>query len=285
MLRSETFTIAHGEIAGLTVGDVRQSDYSVLFLHGWLDNAASFIRVISFLQQLAPEGHFCAIDLPGHGLSSHKPAANYYSFHDYIDDVYQVLHNLSPNRLVLVGHSLGALIASCYSAAFPEQVAGLVQIEGFLPLAEDPVDSVQRLRQGVLSRQRVRRKPTRYYYSVEEAIEHRARVNQLPAELIEPVVRRGLHHVGTQWQWRHDNKLLCDSLYRQTPQHARAVMNNIVCPHHVILGDQGFASLQTDLTDYIGQPSQSSIVAGGHHCHLQQPLLVAELILGLVNKI
>lgn len=31
MLRSETFTIAHGEIAGLTVGDVRQSDYSVLF--------------------------------------------------------------------------------------------------------------------------------------------------------------------------------------------------------------------------------------------------------------
>lgn len=284
MLRSETFTIAYGEIAGLTVGDVRQSDYSVLFLHGWLDNAASFIPVISLLQQLAPEGHFCTIDLPGHGLSSHKSAANY-SFHDYIDDVYQVLHNLSPNRLVLVGHSLGALIASCYSAAFPEQVAGLVQIEGFLPLTEDAVDSVQRLRKGVLSRQRIRRKPTRSYSSVEEAIEHRARVNQLPGELIEPVVRRGLHQVGAQWRWRHDNKLLCDSLYRQTLQHAQAVMDNIVCPHHVILGDQGFASLQTDLTHYSGLHGQSSLIAGGHHCHLQQPLQVAELILGLVNKI
>lgn len=126
---STTYLLDQGQLAAIEVGNAEMAEVSVIFIHGWLDNAASFLSLMPALHALAPKLHLCAVDLPGHGFSSHK--AGYSAFHDYIDDLDQLLLNLSPNKPVLVGHSLGALIASCYSAAFPEQVSGLVQIEGF----------------------------------------------------------------------------------------------------------------------------------------------------------
>lgn len=284
MFSPHSYSIDHGQIAGLALGSSEQAEVSVLFLHGWLDNAASFQTVMRHLHQLAPQWHLCAVDLPGHGLSSHKSVGSYYPFHDYIDDIHQLLLTISPNRLVLVGHSLGALIASCYSAAFPEQVAGLVQIEGLAPLAESSENSVERIRRGVISRQRLRRKAERYYLNLTDAIQHRSSVNQLPMHLIEPIVVRGIQQVNERWYWRHDRKLKSDSLYRQSFAHAQQILENIVCPHQLILGDQGFESLKQEISH--AHPSiNPCIISGGHHCHLQQPVQVAELIFGLVNKI
>ncbi len=141
---STTYLLEQGQLAAIEVGNAKMAEVSVIFIHGWLDNAASFLSLMPALHALAPKLHLCAVDLPGHGFSSHK--AGYSAFHDYIDDLDQLLLNLSPNKPVLVGHSLGALIASCYSAAFPEQVSGLVQIEGFGPLSEPATHSVTRLR-------------------------------------------------------------------------------------------------------------------------------------------
>ncbi|NAW69427.1 alpha/beta fold hydrolase [Vibrio sp. V27_P1S3P104] len=285
MLQSHTYALDYGQLAGLTIGCPKQAEVTLVFLHGWLDNAASFQTVIEALHPLAPNWALCAIDLPGHGLSSHKSSASYYPFHDYIDDIYQLLLTISPNRLILVGHSLGALIASCYSAVFPEQVAGLVQIEGLAPLIESPENSLVRWRKGVISRHRLRRKSERYYSSLPAALQHRARVNQLPMHLLEPIVRRGIWQVEGKWQWRYDKKLTTESLYRQSLPHAQQVMEQIVCPHLVILGEHGFASLEQDVANYWHAKMEKQIISGGHHCHLQQPLQVAELIFGLVNKI
>lgn len=151
---STTYLLDQGQLAAIEVGNAEMAEVSVIFIHGWLDNAASFLSLMPALHALAPKLHLCAVDLPGHGFSSHK--AGYSAFHDYIDDLDQLLLNLSPNKPVLVGHSLGALIASCYSAAFPEQVSGLVQIEGFGPLSEPATHSVTRLRQGIRSRHALR---------------------------------------------------------------------------------------------------------------------------------
>jgi pimeloyl-ACP methyl ester carboxylesterase len=276
--------ILNGHIATIEYGCSETAELSVVFLHGWLDNAASFESVMASLHALNPNWHLCAIDLPGHGLSSHKEASNFYPFHDYIDDVYQFLANLSPNRLVLVGHSLGALIASCYSAAFPEQVSGLVQIEGYGPLAEKAQDTVSRLREGVLSRQRIRRKPTRVMLSEQEAIERRAKVNQIESELIAPIILRGLEAHQSGWIWRHDVKLQSQSLYRMSFEHAESFRLQVTCPQLVILGDEGFSYLQSFQLDASGS-THFEMIEGGHHCHLQAPSRVSNLIFGLVNKI
>lgn len=285
MMRQDTYRdIADGHIAAIEYGNAETAEISVVFLHGWLDNAASFESVMVELHKQHSDLHLCAIDFPGHGLSSRKNDGHFYPFHDYIDDVYQYLVKLSPNRLVLVGHSLGALVASCYSAAFPEQVTGLVQIEGYGPLAESPQNTVSRLREGVLSRQRIRRKPTRAMQSVQEAIDRRAKVNQIDASLIAPIIHRGVTETDTGYEWKHDVNLQSQSLYRMSQQHADVFRQHIRCPQLIILGEQGFSYLQSfqhDVSDF----SQVEMIEGGHHCHLQDPFRVANLIFGLVNKI
>ncbi|MCG9679659.1 alpha/beta hydrolase [Vibrio sp. Isolate24] len=282
--RDTRYSIADGHITAIEYGDSQASDCSIVFIHGWLDNAASFESVMQALHQSAPFLHLCAIDLPGHGHSSHKSGSNFYPFHDYIDDVYQFLAKLSPNRLVLVGHSLGALIASCYSAAFPEQISGLVQIEGRGPLAEEESKTVSRLREGVLSRQRIRNKPTRAFDSDTTAIDVRAKINQISPELISPVVKRALARTDDGWVWRHDEKLQSQSLYRMSFEHAQSVCQQIVCPQIIVLGEQGFPHLQKPTND-ASMNTDVVTVPGGHHCHLQVPSRVSNLIFGLVNKI
>ncbi|MCG9639131.1 alpha/beta hydrolase [Vibrio sp. Isolate34] len=280
----KSYSLASGKLATQQIGNPETTATTVVFIHGWLDNSASFSSVLSNLETLSPNSHLVAIDLFGHGFSSHK-SGSYYPFHDYIDDLHQLVTKLSANRLVLVGHSLGALIASCYSAAFPEKVSGLIQIEGHGPLSEAPQETVSRLRDGVLSRLRQRRKPSRPLASLEDAIKLRAHANQINAGLIAPIVERGIVELDNFWQWRCDPNLKCDSLYRMSQVHAEAIMAAIECPQLIVLGNDGFRHLQHNRYKSAHSPLNIETVPGGHHCHLESPELVSELILGVVNKI
>ena len=143
---------------------------------------------------------------------------------------------------------------------------------------------MERLREGVKSRQRIRRKPERAMATIEEAIARRAAVNHLAPELIAPVVKRGLVRGEQGWLWRHDKRLQADSLYRMPFESAEQFRQHIVCPQLILLGEQGFAALKQAKPVAKGDVEIRTI-AGGHHCHLQQPKVVAERIFGLVNKI
>ena len=280
----KSYSLASGTLATQQIGNPETTVTTVVFIHGWLDNSASFSSVIANLQTSLPDYQLIAIDLFGHGFSSHK-SGSYYPFHDYIDDLHQLVTKLSSNRLVLVGHSLGALIASCYSAAFPEKVSGLIQIEGHGPLSEAPHETVSRLRDGVLSRLRQRRKPSRPLASLEDAIKLRVHANQIKAELIAPIVERGIAEFENSWQWRCDPNLKCDSLYRMSQTHAEVIMAAIECPQLIVLGNDGFRHLQHNRYKSAHSSLHIETIPGGHHCHLESPELVSELILGVVNKI
>lgn len=141
------------------------------------------------------------------------------------------------------------------------------------------------MRQGIRSRHALRNAKPRGYASFEHALRHRALANQLPAELLRPLVERGIYQHDEQWFWRHDLKLKADSLYRMTPEHAAQVHESIRCPQQVILGSQGFATLKQQAQNPEFATIPIATVTGGHHCHLEQPQAVAELIFGLVNKI
>ncbi len=68
-----------GNVAGLAYGP--SDGDPVLGLHGWLDNANTFIEVAKYL---TPGIRFVAIDLPGHGFSSHKPPGSSYTMFNYV---------------------------------------------------------------------------------------------------------------------------------------------------------------------------------------------------------
>jgi pimeloyl-ACP methyl ester carboxylesterase len=96
-------------------------------IHGAGSSSVMYMDVV---RRVSPRRRVVAIDLPGHGQSDrwHPPAE--VSIDMYRDAVGTVCANLQIARAVLVGHSMGTLIALAAAAAWPERVAGLVLVNG-----------------------------------------------------------------------------------------------------------------------------------------------------------
>ena len=83
-------------------------DEPMLAFHGWLDNAATFDNLAPLLNQ----HRVISIDLPGHGFSQHRPVGSAYHFSDLIIDIIEVIDVLCLEKVSLLGHSMGAGVAS-----------------------------------------------------------------------------------------------------------------------------------------------------------------------------
>jgi len=72
--------------------------------------------------------HLVALDQRGHGLSDWAvPPA--YTCRDYVSDLEGVIEQTVPGRVILVGHSMGALHALDYAAHHPERAAAVVHAD------------------------------------------------------------------------------------------------------------------------------------------------------------
>ena len=120
-------------LAALAWGDPEQPP--MLALHGWLDNAGSFSAIAPLL---AKDHYVVAIDLRGHGRSSHLPPGVWYHYVDYFDDLRATLDRFGWARATLLGHSLGGTLASLFAAAYPERVEALLLVEALGPLTVPP---------------------------------------------------------------------------------------------------------------------------------------------------
>ena len=96
---------ARGRIAALRSGN--PDGPKLLALHGWLDNAASFVPLMPELGAF----DLVALDLPGHGASAHRMPGYDYVFVDWIHDVLDVLDALGWERAHLLAHPIGRAIA------------------------------------------------------------------------------------------------------------------------------------------------------------------------------
>ncbi|XP_054845226.1 serine hydrolase-like protein 2 isoform X2 [Eublepharis macularius] len=130
MISELKFLVPWGHIAAKAWGPPQGRP--VLCLHGWLDNANTFDRLIPLLPK---DCYYTAIDFGGHGLSSHRPPGFPYHFFDYVGDVRRVVAELKWNRFTLMGHSLGGSVAGMFSCIFPDMVDKLILVEsyGFFP--------------------------------------------------------------------------------------------------------------------------------------------------------
>ncbi|XP_031512090.1 serine hydrolase-like protein 2 isoform X2 [Papio anubis] len=91
----------------------------VLCLHGWLDNANSFDRLIPLLPQ---DFYYVAMDFGGHGLSSHyRPGVPYYH-QTFVSEIRRVV--------------AGGIVGGMFSCIFPEMVNKLILLDSPLLLLE-----------------------------------------------------------------------------------------------------------------------------------------------------
>ncbi|MEW5807363.1 MAG: alpha/beta hydrolase [Acidobacteriota bacterium] len=97
----------------------------ILLIHG-ITGSHRYWNTIR--KKLAKNNHLIIPDLLGFGYSP-KPYIHY-SVDIFRDSLRSLLlsKNLEHHRIILIGHSLGTIIAAEYAAAYPGQVAGLVLI-------------------------------------------------------------------------------------------------------------------------------------------------------------
>ncbi|NXY48197.1 SEHL2 protein, partial [Ceuthmochares aereus] len=128
------FPVPWGHVAAKAWGP--SEGHPVLCLHGWLDNANTFDKLIPLLPK---DCYYVAMDFSGHGLSSHRPAGSAYHFLDYVSDVCRVTAALQWRRFTLMGHSMGGAVAGMFCFLYPEMVDKLILLEslGFLLAPED----------------------------------------------------------------------------------------------------------------------------------------------------
>ncbi|CAB9497265.1 Serine hydrolase-like protein [Seminavis robusta] len=279
---------------------VKPEELRVLCLHGWMDNANSFHilapALIEYLdanmaatteQQVESKKaacfrsvHVVCLDLPGHGLSSHRsqdaPPMIRAEYLFYVAEALRQLqwvdkpkrgNNRQPNdnkqKFVIVGHSMGSGIALLYAAAFPEQVRQLVFLDALAPLVgRSDTSTAQNLRQYVQTRQldgqMLADPANRFYYPSKEAAT-KARINSaksfpgnqyISQMAAEQLVERGVVEdepinsnngaLKRRFRFRHDPRLAWKSLLNLTQDQLDELYREVQCPTCILLGQDGW---------------------------------------------
>lgn len=175
-----------GPLGGLRFGD--GSGTPVLALHGWLDNAASFVPIAPYLPGL----DLVALDLPGHGASAHLPAAAEYTMVSAARSVLAAADALGWNRFAVLGHSMGAAIATLVAAAAPARITRLALIEALGGLTEAEDHTAQRLRDAFAADARPAGTRRRAFPDIDTAVRARLQAGGLSEVAARLIVTRGL---------------------------------------------------------------------------------------------
>lgn len=172
------------------------SDPAVIFLHGGGQNRHSWRRTARYVAGLG--WHATAFDMRGHGDTG-WPADRQYDLADYVEDVEAVARTLG-KPAVLVGASLGGIVALLASVRAPSFASALVMVD--VGLTVSPAGS-QRVRSFMLGHAETG------FGSVEEAaetvagyLENRARLRTTD-ELKKSLIQR-----DGRWFWRWDPNIL-----------------------------------------------------------------------------
>ena len=282
---------ARGRLAAIRSG--APDGPKLLALHGWLDNAASFIP----LQRELAAFDLVALDLPGHGASAHRAPGYDYVFVDWIHDVLDVLDALGWERAMLLGHSMGGAIASLVAAAVPARVGRLALVEALGPISGRPDEAGERLRKAVgarralQARDRQRDAPRLYgepaprapgtMASVEAAVAARLAATPMAPECAELIVRRNLRIAGRGVAWRSDPRLTLPGHVRTDEAVIQDWLRHIGCPTLVIAADPAppyFSPAVRDARLAQLRDARVEVVAGGHHLHMEQPARIGALL-------
>jgi pimeloyl-ACP methyl ester carboxylesterase len=263
------------ELAGLSWGE--PDAQPLLMVHGWLDNAASFALLAP---HLADRFHVIALDLPGHGHSGHLPESTIYQHVDYVRALLAAADALALPRFHLLGHSLGAGVATLAAIAAPERMRGLALIEGLGPLGDDGSRTLDRFREAMAIKATGNR-PLRVFPSIEAAAEARAMASGLDPALGRHIVERGLQPSGDGYSWRSDPRLSRPTAVRLAETQVMALLLGLASPTSLLLArphppylEPESLQVRIDCVDEI----RVTHMDGGHHLHMEHPAAVANWV-------
>lgn len=249
----------------------------LVILHGLTGSHDEFLHLAPIL---ARQAHLYLLDMRGHGRSGW---AESYTVADYGHDVVTFVQDVVGGPTVLLGHSLGGIVATWVAANRPDLVGGLILAEpGFyiLPhLAGSWMHSYfvslrDHLRQHhargeSLAQMMAYLGQTSVNTAVPDAVRQRAmQLLHVDPAVLEPLLNGGL-------------------LGNQDPD---VPLAQIHCPTHLIAAEPGSGGVLTvqDVQRVVAQMPQAAhtIVAGtGHDIHLDRPQAFFRAVISFLWKL
>jgi pimeloyl-ACP methyl ester carboxylesterase len=269
-----------GKLGGLEMGV--KDGIPLVGVHGWLDNAASFIPLANEMNQF----RWICLDMPGHGKSESRPKGSVYHFTDYIADLYRALDSLQLDRCDLVGHSLGAGICATFAATFPERVNRLILIDGIGPISGDDDDSLEQLRKSMGFLKQESKEGGRWYPSWDDLIIKRMAAGEIEKHSVEMLLSRGAQRSGDSAKVLSDSRLKQHSPIYMNQEKVLSILSGIEAETLFIGANQGLVAERKSTVSRIKAIRKITVenVQGAHHVHLDDPKIVAAPILRFLQS-
>ncbi|XP_068607240.1 serine hydrolase-like protein [Brachionichthys hirsutus] len=281
-----------GDIRGQVWGPAH--GYPVLCLHGWSDNCGTFKNLIPLLPK---ECRYVAVDLPGHGRSSHRPPGVLYSFPLYVMDVRRVIDALQWNKFSILGHSMGGNVGTMFSSLYPEMVDSLVLLDtgGFLPFEEKEIPGIMKRGFEEMLQFEKQAKEKLKVYTYEKSVERLIAANpSLSEQSAQTLLERGLSQVEGGLVFSRDFRINLTNVGRITLGQSLVMLSKIQASVLVVLAEDGLVkqyprfekSYSALLQAHLDRNHKVVTVPGDHHIHLNKAEAVAPLVSDfLQNKV
>ncbi|XP_018787802.1 PREDICTED: probable serine hydrolase [Bactrocera latifrons] len=276
-----------GHIAGCWYGD--PLGRPLLALHGWQDNAGSFARLAPLIAAQRP---ILAIDLPGHGRSSHFPAGMSYHFNDFLRVVHRIVRHYKWRSVSLLGHSMGAALSFSYAALFPNNVDMIIAIDTLTTLYFPPhiqIDMMTVMTEKSLNEEDRLREPAPlplYSYEGLTDLLYRGSEQSVELEHCQYLLERSVRLAEGQshmYYFSRDTRVKLMEMFFTPPQLVLALAERLRNIHYLVIKAELSYHIEVeDLSDIFrilraNNPTFEFHVIKGekHHVHLNSPDKVA----------
>ncbi len=272
--REIAIDVGHTRLAARAWGDPDAPP--ILALHGWLDNAATF----DGLAPLLADHYVVAVDFPGHGYSTWRAAEANYHFIDWVVTGFEMADALGWDQFSVLGHSMGAGVASLMAGCADGRIHKTILIEGLGPLSNPAKDAPANMTKAIARNRVARRGVLGIHSDFEAALKRRIEAGPMAEESARILLARGTYEVGAGVRFSYDPKLRGTSYLRMEEAQVRAFLGAITSPVLLIRARSGWDFNPAMMKERLACVPDATLhsVDGGHHVHLDTPEAVAQLI-------
>lgn len=256
-----------------------EHDPLVICLHGIRDQGAVWEPVAAPLA--SARFRVVAPDLRGHGRSSHASRGALTNLIDLLADLDRLTESLTEQPFVLVGHSMGSMLAAIFAAVRPEKVVHAVLVEPVLPSQGQGDDIVALLRAQLDYLAAPADHPS--IPDIETAaLVLRSATPSLSDAFSLALAARGTQRGNGALRWRWDPLLrnILGVAFNGTKEQYLALLQRITIPLSLVVGASSryLCAEDQDLVRAAIPSARSLTLPGGHNVHIESAAALSRCI-------